>query len=489
MRIGGRGMRGRFLALTALILTSLGAWAGADPVTAIEVRVEPTRDRQAIDGFGGSLAYWGYNADEATLRQAFADIGATIVRIPGEVSQSGEPAAYREALRRVANVAPRARVYVTFWQPRSQDRPRPEDWLDLDAANKYRLKPAMAGEWAGEMVARIRLIRGDWGANVVAVGVQNEPNFSQPGTPTCAWEPDRLAEFIAREFAPRLAAAGLGTLPIAAPELAYVGAGAGEARRFAPALAGPSTIFSYHMYDSFKQGDADPGLDGLRERQRALGRFLREDLPAKRVWMTETTGAQYNGKEWHTLGWSPRLDEHDKAIAAARYMHAALVDAGANAFLWWGLVYSEAPRSAHEAEERQKFRDEGLILVSAEQKGDRHAFLERTPKSYAFQQFAAFVRPGWVRLDVPEPSGPGAPLVAAFRSGDGREIAVVLIHPAGGASGPVEPRVTGPRPYRRDRAYVTDRGHRCERSAWTGVLPPESVTTLLYAVEAPAGER
>jgi hypothetical protein len=36
---------------------------------------------------------------------------------------------------------------------------------------------------------------------------------------------------------------------------------------------------------------------------------------------------------------------------------------------------------------------------------------------------------------------------------------------------------------------VTDRGHRCERSAWTGVLPPESVTTLLYAVEAPAGER
>jgi hypothetical protein len=70
--------------------------------------------------------------------------------------------------------------------------------------------------------------------------------------------------------------------------------------------------------------------------------------------------------------------------------------------------------------------DEELILVESEPKGGTHAFLERTPKSYAFQQFVGSVRPGWVRLDVPEL--PKWPLVAAFRNEDGREVIVVLIN-------------------------------------------------------------
>ncbi len=484
-------MRSILFALAMLLRsTCLYAQAPTGPLTTLDIKVEHSRDRQVIDGFGGSLAYWGYNADESTLRQALGELGGTIVRIPGEVGQSGDPEVYRDTLRRVAKIAPDARIYLTFWQPRSRRMPRPEDWLDLDASKKYRLKPARIADWAEEMVSRIRAIRREWGANVVAVGVQNEPNFSQPGTPTCAWEPGPLAEFIAREFAPRLIAAGLGSISIAAPELAYVGADAGEARRFAPALIGPSsTIFSYHMYDSFKHGDPDPGLDGVRARQRSLGEYLAQNLPSKRVWMTETTGAQFNGKEWHTLGWRPGLDEHEKAIAGARYMHSALVDAGAGAFLWWGLAYSEAPPSIEGADERQKFRDEGLILVEARPEGGVHAFRERTPKSYAFQQFAGFVRPGWVRLHLPEPREKDFPLVAAFRNEDGRKVAVVLIHPGKTDSGQIEPRVTGPHAYRLDRAFVTDRVRRFGQSEWTGSLPPESVTTLLYAAEDSPRER
>jgi O-glycosyl hydrolase len=447
----------------------------------LEIRVERSRDRQVIDGFGGALAYWGYDADETALRHALDDLGATIVRIPAEVPQAGDPDTYRAVLRRVARVAPEAKVYLSFWQPRSQDRTKPEDWLDLDASGQYRLKPALRAAWADEMVARVGAIRRAWGANVVAVGVQNEPNFSQPGTLTCAWEPEALADFTVFEFAPRLAAAGLGLLPIAAPDLSSIHDDAGEARRFAPVLAGPAAgIFTYHMYDSYKDGEADPGFDAMRARQQALGRFLREALPTKRVWMTETTGAQWNVPQWHTLGWDAALDEHDKAIAAARYMHAALVDAGANAFLWWGLIYSAPPESVRGDVERQKFRDEGLVLVEPEPKGGTHPFRERTPKSYTFQQFARFVRPGWVRLDVPEPPGPGAPLVAAFRDPDGRRVAVVLIHPDRAASRPITIRVTGEHAYRLGQAFVTDRRRRCMPAEWTGELSPESVTTLLY---------
>jgi O-glycosyl hydrolase len=469
-------MRGVTLVAATLILIALSARAGT-----IEIRVERARDRQVIDGFGGSLAYWGYNADETALRLALEDLGATIVRIPAEAASARNPDAYREVLRRVARVAPEASVYLTFWQPRSNARPGRSDWLDTDDSGKYRLKPALTTAWAEEMVGRVVTIRRDWGANVVAVGVQNEPNFSVPGTPTCAWEPDRLADFTAYEFVPRLIASGMGPLLVAAPELAYTGDNAGEARRFAPVLAGPSVaIFSYHMYDSYKEGEPDPGLDGVRARQQALGRFLRENLPAKRVWMTETTGAQYNGKEWHTLGWSAALDEHDKAIAAARYMHAALVDAGANAFLWWGLIYSAPPTSVKGEQERQKFRDEGLILVEPESTGGTHRFLERTPKSYVFQQFARFVRPGWVRLDVTEPAEKHAPLVAAFRKEDGRQVAVVLINPDRERAKLDTLRVTGAQPFRLERAFVTDRRRLCEPAEWAETLPPESVTTLLF---------
>ncbi len=475
-------MRANLIALASCISLGVSAAADDDPVTRLHIRVEPSRDRQVVEGFGGSLAYWGYNADEDALRHVLGDVGATIVRVPGEVSQSGDPDAYRAAVRRVARVAPGVRFFLTFWQPRSKDKPRPEDWLDVDEQKKYRLRPAMTAAWAEELVSRVKLIRNEWGADVVAVGVQNEPNFSQPGTLTCAWEPDRLARFMADELAPRMKAAGLGSIPVAVPELAYVGAGAGEARRFAPALAGPAaSIFSYHMYDSYQEGTVDPGLPELRERQRSLGRFLRERLPAKRVWMTETTGAQYNGKEWHTLGWVPGLDEHEKGIVAASYMHAALVEAGVGAFLWWGLCYTEAPRSVEGDEERQKFRDEGLILVEREPKDGTHAFLERTLKSYAFQQFAGFVRPGWVRLDVPE--SPESPLVAAFRNEDGREVAVVLVN-RGKFASKLDIRVTGADGYRFGPVYVTDRARQCERSEWSGSLTPESVTTLLFSSEA-----
>src|SRR4051794_1506839 len=138
-------MRGTVLVTVVLLLFAPVPRARGESGLEFDVRVEPSRDRQVIEGFGGSLAYWGYNADETALRHALVDLGATIVRVPAEVSQPGDPEAYRAALRRVARVAPGTRVYLTFWQPRSRERIKPEVWLDLDADGKYRLKPGLAG--------------------------------------------------------------------------------------------------------------------------------------------------------------------------------------------------------------------------------------------------------------------------------------------------------------------------------------------------------
>ena len=266
-------------------------------------------------------------------------------------------------------------------------------------------------------------------------------------------------------------------MELAAPDLANVSADAAEAKRFHPVNASREVpIFSYHMYDSYRHEEAPLGFGEMRARQAALGRYLREELPGKRVWMTESTGAQWNTKEWHTLGWRPKMDEHDKALAAARYLHAVLVDAQGSAFLWWGLAYSLPPPTVQGEEERQKFRDEGLVLVGHEKKGGVHPYAERTPKYYTFKQFARFIRPGWVRLEV---KASALPLVAAFRSPDSRQVAVVALNPDKSPRA-LEPRVSGGAAYRLARVYVTDRKHRCEEVPWTGSLTAESVTTLIY---------
>ncbi len=464
---------------TAVFLGSLGTMrslraASDEAASVVHVNVQPVHDRQTIDGFGGSLAYWGYDADDAALRYAFEDLGAVFVRVPGDVGSDGNADQYRAALRRVAKLAPAAKILVSFWQPRTAAKPDPAEWLETHPAGGLALRPALYGEWADAIVARLKVMRDDWGLNIVAVSPQNEPNFSTPAWPTCRWDPPALAEFISTALAPRLAKAGL-RIQIAAPEVAYLGGDASEAKKYRAAAAAGG-IVCYHNYDSYKDGETDGGFAVLRARQAAFGHHVRETLPGRPLWMTETTGATWNTKEWHTLGWRPEMDEHSKAIAAGRYVHTALVDAGANAFFWWGLVYSLPPASVKEPWERQKFRDEGLILVDPEKKDGVHPFRERTRKYFVLKQFAGFVRPGWVRVAV---TAEPARIVAAFRNPDRKAVAVVVVHPEG-ISETLDVRVTGEGSYRLSKAYVTDRTRECAPVEWTGIASAESVTTLVY---------
>ena len=170
------------------------------------------------------------------------------------------------------------------------------------------------------------------------------------------------------------------------------------------------------------------------------------------------------------------MDEHDKAIAAARYIHSALVDANCSAFLWWGLAYAAPPAQIQDAVHRQKMRDEGLILVDADRVNGVNPFRERTPKYYTFKQFSRFIPSGSVRLETPASE---VPLVAAFRSADARRIVLVFINPDRSLCA-VAPRITSGRSYKLIECWLTDRTNRCVPGQWTGTLPAESVCTLVY---------
>src|SRR5262245_8617789 len=47
------------------------------PAKLLSVDVNLSQDRQVIEGFGGSLAFWGFEPSDQALRYAFDDLGAT----------------------------------------------------------------------------------------------------------------------------------------------------------------------------------------------------------------------------------------------------------------------------------------------------------------------------------------------------------------------------------------------------------------------------
>ncbi|MCP4885671.1 MAG: sulfatase-like hydrolase/transferase [Planctomycetaceae bacterium] len=449
---------------------------GKTNTVTLNIDAGPTNLRQTIDGFGGSIAFWGTQADNQALQIAIEELEVSILRAQGEVAKNGRVDYNKDILQRAMKLNPELNVLQTFWQPRSAKQPEIDDWLDVQTLNgqeQYVLKPAMRDAWAEELVDRVRQYR-DWGINVTTVGVQNEANWSHPGTQTCRWNPEELREFIQQDVKPRLRAANLGNLAIAAPDLAYIGPNASEIARYLPTITSEAVdVAAYHMYDSFTDGN--PGsIDLLIDQTKILGKLRREHFPDKRLWMTETTGAQWNGQQWHTYGWNPNLTEHDKAIKAARYIHMTLVDAEANAFLWWGLLYSLAPERITDPNTRQKHRDEGLVLVDENNSNGFQAFLERTKKFYTFRQYSAFVRPGYQRIAIKSPEGLQ---VSAFRSPDGEKIVIVTVNDT---ETPTALQITPPSGLSSASAWQTDRQRDCEPVNPNDLLAPMSVRTTVF---------
>jgi len=443
---------------------------------ALIVDPSPEKLRQPIDGFGGSIAFWGINADDEALKIAFQELNTTILRVQGEVNRKGITDHNKAVLQRAMELNPKLEIMLTFWQPRSSSLLEVSDWLDIvedENGDKYVLKPAMDALWAEEIVKRTKLYL-EWGIPIKTLGVQNETNYSKVGSQTCVWDPERLKVFIEKHLKPRLDKAGL-KARITAPDLAYVGYKGSEVSRFLPTIRSPAVdLVAYHMYDSYKE-DMDGSLSVLQENLRQIGRIRKEKFPKKRFWMTETTGAQWNNDVWHTYGWKPGLSEYDKALVAAQYIHMSFVDAEANGFLWWGLVYSLAPDKVTDPNVRQKHRDEGLILV--EEKGGangRQKFLERTKKFFFFKQFANFIAPGYRRVQV---SSSEKLLNSAYQSPDRKTLVVVSINTSD-IYLTIEPSV--PRPPISLNAFQTDLQKNCDQVSPSSPIPPKSIRTLVY---------
>jgi len=475
--------------LAVCLWACLAGCVRAEQEGAVVMTVDLADRRQVIEGFGGSIAAWGTKADDVALTHALDGLGTTFVRLQGE--GPGRMEECPDIWKRMLRIRPGVKIFVAFWRPQSDAKPEKEYWTrtvtDKQGNEHVHIRDERLDEWADEIVARIRRFRVDYRLPVVAVSPQNEANWRQ----FCEWSPEALTAFIKDKLAPRMKKAGLGDLDIVAPEYAYLSMNAWSANKYhAVNMLTEVDIIGYHIYDIIhEKGVKQTGIDKLFEHQRAMGAYLRKHFGppdkrrgGKRVWMTETSGA------WRDrMGWSEDMDEHDRAIVAAQYIHAVLVDAEANAFFWWGLVYQDMPPGDPDERTLQKHRDEGLVLVRRGRINGQQPFRECTRKYYTFKQFSRFVRPGAVRVGV---RGGGALQASAFLSKDGKSVTVVAINGGKEARTVDVQAVAGKKAcaLRLTAAYRTDRSLQCAPVKSPRSLSPESVTTMVFQLSDTVGK-
>jgi glucuronoarabinoxylan endo-1,4-beta-xylanase len=125
--------------------------------------------------------------------------------------------------------------------------------------------------------------------------------------------------------------------------------------------------------------------------------------PNKEVWQTEMSGVKW----WPEQGPSSDINN---GVKVAEWIHSALVDGNASAWLWWW--YQPLSTTTND--------NEGLILQNGTD----------TKRHWVLGNYSKFVRPGFVRVAVT--GAPSGVLISAYK-GTGTALAIVAINTTGSA--------------------------------------------------------
>ena len=129
--------------------------------------------------------------------------------------------------------------------------------------------------------------------------------------------------------------------------------------------------------------------------------------PNKEVWETEMSGVKW----WPEQG--PTSDINN-GVAVAGWIHSALVDGQASAWLWWWWQASGTDDN------------EGLLLKSGTD----------TKRHYTLGNFSKFIRPGYMRVDITG-TVPTGLLLSAYKGSDGTVVVVAINKSTGSMTVPI----------------------------------------------------
>lgn len=314
------------------------------------------------------------------------------------------------------------KVWAAPWSP-------PGEWKTSGTdTNGGSLLPDYYQAWADRLAG---FVQDEAAAGVPLIGLsaQNEPNWTASWE-TCTYTPDDLNTFIRDYLAP--------TLKAASP----------DTKLLAPETIDWSTL----------QGFADPLLADP-DTAAALGVIAVHDYGGVPF---DYSAAAQNGKElWETEVSYDGASGIVAAVETARQIQQHFVNGQVNAFHYWWLIGD--PESG------------GGLLING----------EPTPQAYAFAHYSKFVRPGYVRLDVPAALPAGVFASAFFEPVTARTVVVLVNENANAVD--LSLRFAGIAPTSIDTWLTTADVSLSEQprvpfvTPFAYSLPGDSVTTLVTA--------
>jgi len=229
------------------------------------------------------------------------------------------------------------------------------------------LLPEHYQDWADRLAAFTVAMKAK-GVPLVALSAQNEPNWSADWE-TCVYTPDELVTFVGQYLGPTLARESPDTKLIAPETIDW-----NTLEQFAePLLADPASrdalsVIAVHAYGGVPYPYSAPAEAG------------------KEFWETEVS---YDTDS-----------SFQAALETARQVQQHLVVGGVNAFHYWWLVSDTTG---------------GLMRGG-----------ELQPQAYGLGHYSKFVRPGYVRVDVPEAPQTGVSISAYYDPESHRTVLVLV---------------------------------------------------------------
>lgn len=376
------------LIIAAAAITMTAATAQAQDTT-----VRWNDEKQTIEGFGGSSAWFADNwlAFPEPRRSEFVEtlfsptkgIGCSILRIKIEARgfpeqtrswdwERKEVAAQIELISRAREHGVQT-VLASPWTPPS--------WMKTNGKRKKgALKKEYYGIYAQALSQFVSGMKSEHGVAIDVLSLQNEPDEEKPWE-SCKWSEDEYIDFLKNHLGPRL-----------------------ESDRVdVRVMVTEHTMWNKHFKNVVSKILTDPEASrhvdvvaGHRYRGPRARAFPAVKDADKPLWMSEY---YYEGGG-------------NLTVNNARIVHNFMVKAEANAYLFWWLMSTPA-----------KTR-QSLIQLD----GENHTYTVSN-KAYAFGNFARFVRPGYRRIGMSRHKLDGGVLASAYKDPETGNFALVAINP------------------------------------------------------------
>lgn len=415
-------------------------------VTAQTATITWTEVHQTIEGFGASSAYTGGNLTSAQADLFFSPtlgVGLSLLRteVPTDGSY-GETQTMQQAIARASDL----KIWSTPISPPASMKSNGSTICNTGSGNASLLTTSY-GAYATYLSNYISGLRSNFGINLYALSLANEPDYCPSAYDGAVWSGTALHDFVLNNLGPTFLTNGQNGVRVMMPETSTWAdlPSYGNPTFTDPAAAALVSIAASHDYDYFNCA-GNPSTCAYPNAQ-AIGKSL---------WETEVSSL---------TAFDPSITD---ALVWAQDINDWMTVANANAWNWWWLIGVNND-------------NEGIMNNTSKSSPPSGVIATRL---YAIGNYSKFVRPGWVRIGATATPVSGVS-ISAYKNPVTGDFAIVAINHNtsstsmnfalnGFTSAVVTPWVTSG-----SLNLVQQSNISVNSSSFDATLPPSSVTTFV----------